>query len=211
MSWTRTRVQHMGSAPMQRVSTHQLVYYSSVSFGFLLFIRFSIAFYESYAVIRSERLADQDLIELCTSGVARQSAKMRTACLDAHSENAAPIFMKALIQTGTDGVAWSVSLIASYLGWPAKAMALFLFVSVVAVPFRTLLDTLRGAPNAHPSAAHHTIYVLNGDEHCTIEDFPDPQSTQLDKLRKRICGRKTPVLALPWNSDEEAQHKQKWI
>jgi len=194
----------------QRISVHQISRYCCMSAAILLFVRFSIAFHESYAVIRSERIADQDLIELCTSGAARQSAKMRTACLDAQSENAAPIFMKAFVKTSSDATAAVVSTFSSYLGWPAKAVGLVVLLGVFAIPIRSLADSLRGVANGHSSAAHHTIYVLNGDEHCTIEDYPDPQ-TKFSKLRSRMTSRSPPMLSLPWHGDEEAQRKEKWL
>ena len=47
-------------------------------------------FLESMASVRDERSADTELITACKSGIARGSAKMRGACLQAHADRASP-------------------------------------------------------------------------------------------------------------------------
>ena len=70
----------------------------------LSFVRFSVLFVESYSVVSSERAADQDLLKLCSSGAAADSAKFRSLCLAARAESAAPLLFKALLRSLKTGV-----------------------------------------------------------------------------------------------------------
>ena len=197
------------NAGRQRKDTHTVVSYVLIVCCTLALIRFSIAFHEAYAVIRAERASDSDLIELCVSGAARQSAKMRSACLDAQSDGAAPIAMKALIKTISDFVRDTTVLV----GWPVKVCFVLCALTLLATPIRSITDLMRGVRTTHPSAAHHTIYVMNGGEH-SIDDAVDEQPRRFDRIRRRMGStRNSPTLQLPWNNeeDEETQCKAKYL
>ena len=62
------------------------------------FARVVTLFLESYSVVRQERAADQDLVDLCLSGAAQQSSKMRSACMQVQSDRAAPVLFKAILR-----------------------------------------------------------------------------------------------------------------
>lgn len=64
----------------------------------LVFTRFVVLFCESFSAVRSERLADEELLELCGRGAAADSPKFRTLCLNAKAERAAPLLLKAALR-----------------------------------------------------------------------------------------------------------------
>jgi hypothetical protein len=70
----------------------------------LSFVRFTVLFIESYAVVAAERTADQDLLKLCSSGAAADSTKFRSLCLSARAESSAPLLFKALLKSLKTGV-----------------------------------------------------------------------------------------------------------
>ena len=60
--------------------------------------RVVVLFFESFASVRDERNNDLELLELCKTGSARGSSKMRAACLSARSDSASPIVLKAVVR-----------------------------------------------------------------------------------------------------------------
>lgn len=173
----------------------------------LVSTRFVISYHESYVIIRAERRADIDLVDLCASGAARESPKMRVACLDAQSDGAAPIYLKAFIRT----VSGTAHELTSYFGWPFKVTGVFILIALLLTPLRALSEVIRGS-RTEASAAHHTIYVVNGDEHCNIEDMTPDQPRRFDRIRQRIATRTPTMLQLPWSGDdEELQRQKKWL
>lgn len=62
------------------------------------FARIAVLFLESLAAVRNERLNDIDLIELCQRGIARESLKMRAACIQAQADRASPVLLKAVLR-----------------------------------------------------------------------------------------------------------------
>lgn len=105
----------------------------------LSFVRFSVLFVESYSVVSSERAADQDLLKLCSSGAAADSAKFRSLCLAARAESAAPLLFKALLRSLKTGVHDFFEAFNS----PTKIALLLLFcLSGLALPVVKALSTL---------------------------------------------------------------------
>ena len=64
----------------------------------LVLTRLFVLFCESFSAVRSERMADEELIELCGRGAAADSAKFRSLCLNAKAERAAPLLLKAALR-----------------------------------------------------------------------------------------------------------------
>lgn len=64
----------------------------------LVLARFVVLFCEAFSAVRSERLADEELLELCGRGAAADSPKFRTLCLNAKAERAAPLLLKAALR-----------------------------------------------------------------------------------------------------------------
>ena len=60
---------------------------------------------ESYSAVSQERTQDAELMRLCDSGNAGESADFRALCLRKRSERAAPVFMKALMRAVTSAFA----------------------------------------------------------------------------------------------------------
>lgn len=100
------------------------------------FARISVLLLESLAVVRDERHRDTELLDLCRSGAARESEKMRVACLHAQSDRASPILLKAVLRafsTAFDDFSASVSS-------PAKLLVVVLFcLTSVFLPLNSVL------------------------------------------------------------------------
>ena len=64
----------------------------------LLFIRVFVLFCESYSAVASERISDDQLLELCSRGAAAESTKFRQLCLQAKADRAAPLVFKAILK-----------------------------------------------------------------------------------------------------------------
>ena len=104
--------------------------------------RVLILYLESISIIRSERAADTELLELCTMGAARASSKMREACLRAQADRAAPVFFKAAIRAVY--TAWTEFV--ESCGSPFKLFVAGLFVlSVMAPPVLGWVKIVLGA------------------------------------------------------------------
>lgn len=107
--------------------------------------RVLVLYLESISIIRSERASDAELLDLCTMGAARSSAKMREACLRAQADRAAPVFFKAAMRALH--TAW-MEFVES-CGSPFKLFVAGLFVlSVMAPPVlswvRIVMSALMG-------------------------------------------------------------------
>lgn len=94
------------------------------------FCRVLVLYLESISIIRSERAADVELLELCTAGAARSSSKMRDACLRAQADRAAPVFFKAAMRALH--TAWMEFV--ETCGSPFKLLVAGLFVMSVMAP-----------------------------------------------------------------------------
>jgi hypothetical protein len=116
-----------------------------------------VLYLESVSIIRSERASDVELLELCSSGAARSSSKMRDACLRAQADRAAPVFFKAAMRALHN--AWTEFV--ESCGSPFRLLLAALFVlSVMAPPVLAWMRVIIGS-------------VLQGDddmEDCSYED-----------------------------------------
>ena len=81
-----------------RVSAKKMMAVVTTAMAVVSFSRVAVLFLESLSVVREERTADYDLLELCRAGSAKQSPKMRTACLQANAERASPVVLKAIVR-----------------------------------------------------------------------------------------------------------------
>ena len=68
----------------------------TVSIVLLVLVRVCVLLCEALAEVSSERGEDIELLELCKNGYAKSSIKMRSACLQATSERASPVLLKAV-------------------------------------------------------------------------------------------------------------------
>ena len=124
------------------------------------------------AVVRDERSADSELLEICASGAARGSIKMRAACLQAQADRASPLVLKAIVRAVS--TAWHEfrDSVATPFGF--ATMILFVLSSVLLpiIPWiRTILSAWAGEDDDDPhyqdnhrdSDLEHHVVVLTGD------------------------------------------------
>ena len=101
--------------------------------------RFLVLFCESFSIVRSERNADIDLIELCSAGAAKDSDKFRNVCMKARSEQAAPLLLKAILRAIRTGFSDFTECFNS----PARVVLLAIFcLSGLALPVVKALSTI---------------------------------------------------------------------
>ena len=103
--------------------------------------RVSVLFIEAISVIKSERHEDVELLELCYTGQARGSSKMRDACLRARADLSSPVLFKALLRA----VNVAFKDFSDSVGSPSRLalVVLFLFSSFV-LPMGQWLRFLAG-------------------------------------------------------------------
>jgi hypothetical protein len=93
------------------------------------FARVAVHFLESVATVRDDRAADEELLELCRTGAARGSVKMREACLKAQRDRASPLVLKALVRAVS--TAWFEFYEAVGTPFGFASILLFLLSSLV--------------------------------------------------------------------------------
>tara|TARA_B110000902_G_scaffold211378_1_gene242090 strand:- start:3563 stop:4153 length:591 start_codon:yes stop_codon:yes gene_type:complete len=150
------------------------------------FSRVAVLFLEAVAEVRDERLHDAELLELCSSGQARGSLKMRTACIQAQSDRASPLLLKAVVRAVATAWREFATTCASPLGF--ASMVLFVLSSLVlpVVPWlRMVLYSWAGddedRDDHRDSDLEHHVVVLNGD-HSWIPRGPSMRKRMARKL-----------------------------
>lgn len=134
------------------------------------FARTSVLFLESMAAVREERNADAELLDVCASGAARSSAKMRAACLQAQADRASPLVLKAVVRAFSTALTEFRESIATPFGF--SSMILFVLSSLLlpVVPWvRAILaawlgddDDDRFQDNHRDGDLEHHVIVLAG-------------------------------------------------
>jgi hypothetical protein len=165
----------------------------------LTLARFLVLFTESYSFVSAERVADVDLLKLCVSGAAADSAKFRALCLKARSESAAPLLLKALLKSFKTAFAD----FSEALNSPSRIAMLVLFcLSGLALPIVkavSKLATLHLGPNG-------TQKLLNGVHGVKFKDEDDENEdchvVILDSQRQGMLQRfKSKIKRLPSRRD----------
>ena len=130
--------------------------------------RVLVLFCESYSIVRAERQADIDLIQLCSTGAAKDSEKFRAACLQARSEQAAPAVLKAILKS----IRTAFNDFAESFNSPSRIVVLLLFcLSGLALP---VVKTFTNLVNAYMGT--DALSRLHG-LHFSEEDNPDDQES----------------------------------
>ena len=93
------------------------------AFSLLALVRVLVLLFESYSAVRSERLADRELIAMCDAGTGAQSADFRALCLKKRAEQSAPVLFKALLRACGTAFADFCESMSS----PTKVLLLILF------------------------------------------------------------------------------------
>jgi hypothetical protein len=175
------------------------------------FSRVAVLFLEAVAEVRDERLHDAELLELCSSGQARGSIKMRTACIQAQSDRASPLLLKAVVRAVSTAWREFASTCASPLGF--ASMVLFVLSSLVlpVVPWlKMVLHSWAGddeeQDDHRDGDVEHHIVVLNGD----YSWVPRGPSMRKRMARKLIGVKKssTPIVQEPSEFAYEAYSPQ---
>lgn len=147
--------------------------------------RVLVLYLESISIIRSERASDAELLDLCTVGAARSSAKMRDACLRAQADRAAPVFFKAAMRALH--TAWME--FAETCGSPFKLLLAGLFVlSVMAPPVlnwvRIVLGVMFGDDD-EDNDGYEDEYNADGASHYILLDKGGGNASPLG-FRRRV-------------------------
>ena len=95
----------------------------SVALSVLAVARVLVLLVEAWVVVRNERVADSELIELCARGTASQSVDFRSLCLRKQSELAAPLLLKAVLRA----VSVSFADFSEIFNTPGRIAMLILF------------------------------------------------------------------------------------
>lgn len=108
----------------------------------LLFVRVFVLFCESYSQVHSERVSDDQLLELCSRGAASDSTKFRHLCLQAKADRAAPLVFKAILKS----LRTTFSEFSESFNSPTRIAMLLLFcLSGLALPVVKTMSSLAAA------------------------------------------------------------------
>tara|TARA_B110000046_G_scaffold139552_1_gene146032 strand:+ start:1358 stop:1963 length:606 start_codon:yes stop_codon:yes gene_type:complete len=120
--------------------------------------RVSVLFLEAVSTVQDERNQDIELIELCVQGSARGSMKMRSACLQAQSDRASPLLLKAILRA----VSTAFTDFSESVSSPGKMLIVVLFIiSSVFLPVSAWLRAVLPVEDPVESGQH--VVVLASD------------------------------------------------
>lgn len=182
---------------MRRIGGKRLIAWCSTVLTIVSMARVLVLFLEAVAVVRDERRHDHELLELCSGGAARGSAKMRSACLQAHAERASPILLKAIVRAISTAWMEFAETIASPLGFASVVLFIFSSLLLPIVPWaRAVLTAWAGEDDENEQNLHRDgdlethVIVLNGDD-----SWAQPKSGMRRKLARRIVGQQPKIRA----------------
>lgn len=124
-------------------------------------------FLESLAIVRDERQQDDELIALCKVGQARSSHKMRAACLQAVSDRASPVILKAFMKSLS--TSWTGFL--DQVSTKSGIVVVILFILSSFIPVTSMLQrlvmlfqtaTFEDDDVDEDVESRHSVIVLNG-------------------------------------------------
>ena len=127
----------------------------------LSLLRFIVLLAESRAVLISERATDDNLVKLCSAGAARESAHMRTACMEAMRQRASPILARSITRA-----AYSfASELYVTLSEPFQAGSMMGLVGLISlIPWISSLRNLfKGSDDAQRPAERTVVLLQNGE------------------------------------------------
>ena len=143
--------------------------------SFVAFARVCVLLIESASAVRSERLADAELLRLCALGKAEESVDFRALCMRKRASHASPLVLKAVLRAcGT-----AFSDFAESVSSPTKLVLIVLFcLTGTAAPMIKAISVLclqqlqkRRARRMHlhdsdsdAEDGHHEIVVVSDRE-----------------------------------------------
>ena len=131
----------------------------AVASALLCVTQFVVRFLESFATVRGERAQDLELLSVCASGAAKDSPRMRAACLSAQAERASPLMLKAVVHTAHSMYQDFVTATGTPFSF---AVVLLFVVTSLAMPMRSWLTLLLGAGRDDGPSSNHVV-VVAGD------------------------------------------------
>lgn len=123
------------------------------------FARVAVSFLEALAAVRDERNQDAELLDLCSQGSARASAKMRQACLQAQADRASPILLKAVLRAVTTAFEDFSEAVSS----PGKVAILVLFIAW-SVLFGSSWARALIPADPHAAGAQHVVVLTHNSD-----------------------------------------------
>ena len=182
----------------------------------LIFVRVFVLFCESYSQVHSERVSDDQLLELCSRGAASESTKFRHLCLQAKSDRAAPLVFKAILKS----LRTTFSEFSESFNSPARIAMLFLFcLSGLALPVvKTIsslatayigpgsLARLQGGMHIHDEDDQEAceVVVLNGGRGSTS------WANRLRHLPRTVTGRRNRLTLRQFEDDSIDDASSNW-
>lgn len=143
----------------------------------LAFARVACSVLEAYSAVRGERLADTELMIMCSKQAGKGSTDFRALCLKKRAEQASPVVFKAILRAcGT-----AFADFAESMSSPTKVLLLILFcftgvaAPVVKAGSTLLVDNLKRRHRGRGKKAkdsdsesdtengHHEIVTISGD------------------------------------------------
>jgi hypothetical protein len=194
-----------------KLSRRRIVGVASVIIAVISFSRVMVLFLESMASVRDERSADTELISACKSGIARGSAKMRGACLQAQADRASPLLLKSIVRAVSVAFTEFSESISSPFGF--ASFALFLLSSIVlpVIPwlkvamtaFATYADDENEDMHQADDVEQRHVIVLNGTR--------TPNRWGMRKRVSRMLKTKTVEPATPAIVDVDFANDDGWV
>ena len=149
-----------------RVTPRRVSAVVTVVLAVISFSRVAVLFLEATAVVQDERASDDELLQLCRNGAARGSTKMRSACLQAQSDRASPLLLKAVVRAVS--TAWT-EFYDAVSTWSGLAAVLgFVLISLVMpiVPWARAIASCVNGIDEHVRdedvESNHIVVVANG-------------------------------------------------
>jgi hypothetical protein len=159
-----------------------------ISFS-LAFARFLVLFFESWSIVRAERGSDNDLLQLCKSGVALESAKFRATCLQAKADQAAPIFLKVILRA----LKTSFLDFSEAFSTPTRLVLLVLFIlSGLALPVVKMVTSVLAA-HLKPEKTLDDDFE-NASQHVMMVDGGGSTRRNWSSKLRRIGSRRRPTI-----------------
>jgi len=181
----------------------------------LFVTRFVVLFAESWSIVRSERSADANLLNMCSQGVADESQKFRSLCIQARAEQAAPLLLKATLRA----IKTAFSDFLETFHSPSRIALLVLFcVSGLALPVVKAASTVL--------ASHLKPEVLDGLHGLKFKDDDDQEACsvvvlegggrgnmyeRLRRLPQRMARRRSMAAAPTLSFVEEEEYDGKVV
>ena len=159
----------------------------------LAFARVACSVLEAYSQVRGERLADAELMQMCTEKAGKGSADFRALCLRKRAEQASPVIFKALLRACST----SFQDFAESMSSPTKVLLLILFCFTgVAAPIVKAVSTLfvdalkrrrcRRGRKAKDSDSDNSDNEDGHHEVVTVSSHPDPGQRWSRSLRRGV-------------------------